>query len=378
MRMLYISEYYGEKGQGAYQVARAQIKSFRDILGDANVDIVSIKLDHAKPEVEKLFLSDNMSAIDKIINIAHGFPLFYSKSYENAILNLIRKEKYDLIYIGNSYFGATAKRIKKIYPSIPLLAFYHGVKANSGRQTVKNANYKLSTVMRCFANYIGEKLTVKYCDTQILLNERDSKALEKYYHRKADVLLPIYYTDTADIYKVERTDEFRILFLGGNFWPNVLGITWFAENVMPYIQKSGKLFIVGRGLEVLKDNPIFQNKNNIEIVGGVDDLNYWYNSSDLVVGPIFHGEGMKTKTAEALMYGKRYIGTSEALCGYIGLEDYHCETAEEFITTINGYIQNGVPRYDPAMRALYEKYYSVEAGNAVIGEILKKIGEVHE
>ena len=59
-------------------------------------------------------------------------------------------------------------------------------------------------------------------------------------------------------------------------------------------------------------------RNNVTVVGSVENLDEWYNKADLVVGPIFKGEGMKTKTCEALMYGKRYLGTDEALEGYEG------------------------------------------------------------
>ena len=175
MKMLYISEYYGEKGQGAYQLTRAQIKSFKELLGNSNVDIVSIKLDHAVPEDETLFLSSTTTTIDKLINLVHGYPVFYSKRCEDAIIELVRKNNYDLIYMGNSYFGATVKKIKKLFPNIPIWVFYHGVKANSGRQTIKAVNYRPTIFLRCIANIFGEKMTVKYSDTQILLNERDSK-----------------------------------------------------------------------------------------------------------------------------------------------------------------------------------------------------------
>lgn len=372
MKMLYISEYYGEKGQGAYQLTRAQIKSFKELLGNSNVDIVSIKLDHAVPEDETLFLSSTTTTIDKLINLVHGYPVFYSKRCEDAIIELVRKNNYDLIYMGNSYFGATVKKIKKLFPNIPIWVFYHGVKANSGRQTIKAVNYRPTIFLRCIANIFGEKMTVKYSDTQILLNERDSKELEKYYHRKADVLLPIYYKDTANIYNIEQRDEFRILFLGSSFWPNIQGITWFAKNVMPKIEERAKLYIVGRGMEVLRKKTEFQS-NRIEVVGETDDLNYWYNSADIVVGPIFHGEGMKTKTAEALMYGKVYLGTKEALCGYTGMDKYLCESAQDFISSINDYIEKGVLRFEPQMRALYEEFYSIDAANKILLKELNKL-----
>ena len=41
----------------------------------------------------------------------------------------------------------------------------------------------------------------------------------------------------------------------------------------------------------------------------VDCLETWYEKADVVISPIFLGSGMKTKTAEALMYGKPILGT---------------------------------------------------------------------
>lgn len=375
MKVLFISEYIDEKGQGAYELARAHYNSLCAVAGSANVDLISIRLSKAeKSELGGDFYVGFHSKIDILSNLIHGYPTFYNASLEKLILDKMKKNQYDAVFFDNSYYGRIIKKIKKCFPKVPVVVFYVGVKANSGRQTVKNRHYKLNIILMVRNNIREEKLTVKFADVHVLLNNRDSEELNKYYNRKADYLLPIYYIDRAQIEPVQPTEnEFRILFLGGNFWPNILGITWFAENVMPRIKKQGKLFVVGRGMEVLREKSAFQNKSNIEVIGGVEDLSYWYNSSDVVVGPIFHGEGMKTKTAEALMYGKRYIGSAEALCGYVGLDQYHCETADEFVKMINDYIDTGVPRYDPDMRKLYEEHYSIEAGNKTICDILRGI-----
>ena len=75
----------------------------------------------------------------------------------------------------------------------------------------------------------------------------------------------------------------------------------------------------------------------MQVVGTVDCLETWYEKADVVISPIFLGSGMKTKTAEALMYGKPILGTKEAFEGYdtdpakVGAL---CNTATEFIETI--------------------------------------------
>lgn len=41
-----------------------------------------------------------------------------------------------------------------------------------------------------------------------------------------------------------------LLFVGSYFKPNVEGIIWFIDNVMPYINYS--LLIIGKGMEKIK------------------------------------------------------------------------------------------------------------------------------
>lgn len=379
MKVLFITEYIGAKGQGAYMVANAHYQSFCDIFGVDNVDVINIKSSNDEIKNDKFYyISAYENRIDRLKNLLCGYQPFYNNKINNYILGFLKENKYDLIYFDNCYFGNITKKIKKLYPNIPIWVFFHGIKANSGRQTIKNSHFKPQVVLACINNIFQEKKAVKYSDKLILLNKRDEDELLKYYNKKADMFLPVYYKDTAKIEKVENHDEFRILFLGGHFWPNVHGITWFAENVMPYVDKKAKLYVVGRGMEVLKENDVFSNSDNINVVGGTDDLDYWYNSSDITVGPIFHGDGMKTKTAEALMYGKKYIGTTEALCGYEGLDEFCVNTAEEFINIINKNIKDGVCKYNPEMRKLYDDNYSVESANRKIRELLNEEGFSYE
>ncbi len=379
MKILFISEYICAKGQGAYMLSNSHYQSFCDLFGKENIDVVAIKTSDDENVNDKfIYLSGYRNRKDRFINLLCGYPNFYSKRIKKDIIKLIGKNAYNMIFFDNSYFGTTIRKIKKMYPGIPVLTFFHGVKANSGRQIIKNENCKPQNILTVVNNIKQEKKTTKYSDICILLNKREEEELIKYYNRKADLFLPIYYIDTAKIENIKVENEFRILFVGGKFWPNILGIKWFANNVMPYLENKAKLYIVGKNMEELKNDIDFKDKKNIKVVGGTADLGYWYNSSDLVVGPIFHGDGMKTKTAEALMYGKRFIGTKEALCGYENMEEFCCNTSEEFINLINQYIKEGINKYYPEMRLLYEQNYSVKSANDKINTLIKKMRIEHE
>lgn len=120
--------------------------------------------------------------------------------------------------------------------------------------------------------------------------------------------------------------------------------------------------IVGQGMEALRGE--FGASPNISIVGAVDDLAHCYAGACCVVAPIFEGSGMKTKVAEALMFGKRIIGTSEAFSGYgpaIAAAGWRAEDANGFLSAIRDAAGANLPAFDPASRALYDASHSFAA-----------------
>ena len=70
---------------------------------------------------------------------------------------------------------------------------------------------------------------------------------------------------------------------------------------------------------------------------------------------------MKTKTVEAMMFGKTILGADEAFCGYEGLDEYRCNTANEFVKKINYYKQQGNSLFNEKIRRIYLEKYSDEA-----------------
>ena len=76
------------------------------------------------------------------------------------------------------------------------------------------------------------------------------------------------------------------------------------------------------------------------------------------VMPIVSGSGMKTKTCEAMMYGKVIFGTQESFEGYQLSEDcILCEDEVAFINNINTYLESGVRTFSPLNREVYLQNY---------------------
>jgi glycosyltransferase involved in cell wall biosynthesis len=159
------------------------------------------------------------------------------------------------------------------------------------------------------------------------------------------------------------------LFVGGTFYANVAGITWFVKNVVPHI--TIKTLIVGKGFEALRGN--LEQKGKVEVVGTVVNVADWYRKAQFVVAPIFDGSGMKTKVAEALMFGKKIIGTREAFSGYEDVAEragWVCNTADEFISAICQEQNLNLKEYDLELRALFNKRYSIDAATVRFKSIM--------
>jgi glycosyltransferase involved in cell wall biosynthesis len=113
--------------------------------------------------------------------------------------------------------------------------------------------------------------------------------------------------------------------------------------------------------------------DRVEVVGGVDDLGKWYRRARFAVAPIFDGSGMKTKVAEALMHGKRIIGTSVAFEGYddaLPSAGWICNDADAFIKAIQAAQLADLSAMDPSLRQLYLDHYSLEAATKHFERIL--------
>ena len=162
--------------------------------------------------------------------------------------------------------------------------------------------------------------------------------------------------------KKEKINNYNnyLLFIGSAFYANRFGIEWFIYNVLPKINL--KVFIIGRGFEKYKHK--YEKKNKLKVLGYVKNLKQMYTNANLVIAPIFDGSGMKTKIAEAMMYGKKIIGTEESFSGYDHLNTglvYFANDSNSFINIINKHMKKPNKKFYYNIRKVYKKYYSNNA-----------------
>lgn len=292
----------------------------------------------------------NIDRLNKLKSILLFKPFGYSSQNLKEIKAIINKENINMVFIDNSQMGGFAKLLKSY--NLKIIVFFHNVEQLYFKDKIKVDG--LANYLMMFGAKQNELKAVKYADYIITLTERDSQSLQKLYGRKADLVSPMTMIDTYKTTTNESNLQNYHLFVGSSFFANKHGIEWYIENVLEHV--DSKLVIIGKGMRYLL-NKYF--KRDITVIDYMVDLATYYNNADFVINPVFLGSGMKTKTIEALMFGKNIIGTNEA---FVGMNTNNtkctmlCNTAADFINTIN---DNTFNKYCNEARELFLSKYSV-------------------
>jgi hypothetical protein len=309
----------------------------------------------------------------QIINSLRGHIDGVSETVIDEVIRTIRTRNVGKVFVDGSNLGALVKSIKQECPNVEVSTFFHNVEAKFFLGSLRQAKRPRALAV-LLANYLAERKSVAFSDKVICLSERDSCMLQKLYGRGATHVAPMAMKDMRPAGLAEEpvtSSERYALFVGGGFYANRAGICWFVENVVPRI--GIRISIVGRGLDDLKLRLEREGGGKVTVVGAVDRLADWYRNAHFVIAPIFDGSGMKTKVAEALMFGKKIVGTPEAFSGYenvAGRVGWVCANADEFVAAI-GRAEHTIEKpFDPDLRALYEEKYSYPAAYARLSEIL--------
>ena len=294
------------------------------------------------------------SAFDKFYWQFRGYTAGLKKTDVLRIMNFIDSKNIELIVYNTSKYGKLIKVLKKASPNVKHIVFFHNAEFKFVLDAIRKTKNPLGLIT-LFSTWLNERVSVQSPNRIITLNERDSNDLQKLYKRKADYVCPLSLRDRFEYNKLEKPNYIVGSFIGSNFYANNHGVKWFAEHVSPYI--NVKVQVIGKDFENEKE--FFDKYPNMQLIGTVDSIDEYYYNSSFIVAPIFCGSGMKTKTAEAMMFGKSIFGTTESFEGYnVNYEKIGgiCNTAEDFISAINSISPDSY--YNEYSRVTYLKYYS--------------------
>lgn len=287
------------------------------------------------------------STIGRIKNFMFRESYGLTRKIRKHFMRLI-SNKYDFVFFDGSVYGGLLKCC--FNNNIRTICFYHNVE-----QVYYKEKYKVTKGFkdRWMIPYMtfNEMISTTYATALVTLNERDSKVLKELYDRSADFVFPTSF-EPINLSLADYSDDDYLLFVGSNFFANVEATNFILVNIAPFIKY--KIVIAGNICEsyIGKEIP-----ENVVFAGRVDSLFKHYVNALAVIAPIFSGSGLKTKTVEALRYGKTVVGTDEAFQGIEFNEDigFKCNTSEEFINVINS---AKFEKYNIGSHKLFDRRYS--------------------
>lgn len=297
-----------------------------------------------KTGIEFIYNNLSVNPVDAFFNLfskkSYHVERFFTKKFEQRIIEVLKKEKYDIVQLEMLYMTPYINVIRK-YSDAKIVLRSHNIEHLIWERITSATKNRLKKI---YLAHLTQKLknyeltTMNDFDGIVTISNKDAG-----YFKKAGCLIPI--SDVAfgvdvDKYIISETDyEFPSLFhLGSMNWmPNEEGIKWFLQNTWKIIQKRFpdlKFYLAGRMMpEWLKNLQI----PNVEVLGEVDDAREFINSKAVMIVPLFSGSGIRIKIIEGMALGKAIISTA------IGAEgiDYKngeniliANTPEEFLEAV--------------------------------------------
>jgi glycosyltransferase involved in cell wall biosynthesis len=250
----------------------------------------------------------------------------YNRDFLDRLTQTVRETTYDLIQFEGieiapyllplRKMGTKAKLVYDAFNAEAALqyAIFQVDRGNPHRWPAAAYSFIQSRRIERF-----ERALCTAADAVIAVSDEDARILCRF---RSDGRVPVvnngifvsdYETPGAEL----DLGEHVLVFTGKmDYRPNVDAMDWFAENVLPDIQKAvpdTKLYIVGQ-----KPHPRLErlrHQHHIEITGWVKDVQPFLHSADVYVAPLRMGSGTRLKILEAMAAGRAVVATTVAISG---------------------------------------------------------------
>lgn len=378
MRVLFISKSL-HAVSGAGVGSRMHLNALKRLVGEENVYVVDVGLSEAAHREEKyIAYGKYRNILDRLHRHLEGNIYLFSNKIISDVCKIIKKEKVSFVFVDDSYYGNLVKTIKKECDAVTVVTFFHDVKAALFRIWMKTAPWFDKIDFRI--GLAQEKISTMYTDANIVLNQNENSLLRQYYNVNADFYFPVCVSgeNKQQIGLNPYCGNKRhILFVGTYYLPNIQGLHWFCDTVFDNVKENYDIWVIGKGLEKVRDE---FDDDDIHVIGFVDSLSEYYSYADMVIAPLTDGGGMKIKTAEAISYGKMFLGSSESLYGYWeeipddlkGKVVFKCDTAEEYLNAFNKIDEKPICKKNEELITLYDRLYSENAAYNIMKDIVEK------
>jgi len=252
----------------------------------------------------------------------------YNTKLDKFIKKLNQKKQFDAVVVEYFFFS---KALELFNEKTLKIIDTHDVFSNRHKPYLnKKIDYEGYSIKTH-----EETKALNRADIIIAIQEEEAKFFRKILNKNKKI---ISIGDIQNLKKPIKRNSKRknIVFIGSLCPAAKYGINdFFLKKIFPKIKKKypdAKFLIAGSMSDITKES------KGVIRLGKVKDIKKVYNSSDIIISPLFVGTGLKIKNTEALAHSIPLITTS---LGAKGLEKGKnkaflvANTADEFIKQIN-------------------------------------------
>lgn len=244
-------------------------------------------------------------------NKSYHVERFISPIFTKKLVETLQKEKFDIVQIEMIYMAPYIETIRSNSDAMIILRAHnveHLIWDRIARKTIFPPkkwylNHLVKTLKKYEMSVLDEVdgiAAITYRDAAFFRGKTSTPVIDIPYGVNPDDFVPSY--------KVK--DKPNFYHIGSMNWmPNEEGIKWFLNNVWgEFVKKEpdAQLYLAGRHMpQWLKKT----KKQNVHIIGEVEDAQEFIRENDIAVVPLLSGSGIRIKIIESMAMGKTVITT---------------------------------------------------------------------
>jgi polysaccharide biosynthesis protein PslH len=276
-------------------------------------------------------------------------PLFESVS--DALTDArVRQEaaQADVFIVDTTSFAPYAEIARRAAPDVKILINSHDVDsalfdrlAHASRNLIGVIHKR---VLAANARRL-ERSFHRYADAVLVVSDEDKRTLTRLDPNTVPIHVIPNAVDTDDLRPLPASRSLTIIFCGVlNYQPNVEGIRWFVERVLPTVRSrvpAVQLLLVGR--RPAAEVSAYADREGIHVMGDVDDVREFYAESTVAIVPLLTGGGTRLKILEAMALGRAVVSTRLGAEGIDPSRLILADTPADFADRVAGLLEEGAP-----------------------------------
>lgn len=305
----------------------------------------------AKTRIESVFIDTDVKFGNAFINLfksdSYNINRFYSKSFENRLIAILKDEQFDIVQLESLYVSMYCDVIRA-HSKAKIVLRAHNIEHQIWE---RNAYTCGNPIKKGYLYFLAKRLkkyeleSLKNYDALLSITSIDNDFLVRSGFMKPSIIIP-FGIEFKQLNETKVDQEFFSVFhIGAMDWtPNIAGVNWFLDNVWERLVDAYpqlKFYLAGKNLNANALHLL--NRKNVFVVGEVENAAAFMLSKGIMIVPLMSGGGMRVKVIEGFSLGKTIVTTSVGAEGVDYEKGKHCliaNNADEFITAIGKCIEN--------------------------------------